>query len=202
MTLRKPATTNEPVHELIAERWSPRSFLDTPIDDSLLISLFEAARWAPSCNNTQPWRFIVATKSNSDDYERAFSCLNERNQGWAGSGYVLGFVCAHNAMMPNGNSSPTLQYDTGMAMGQLLLQATAHGLHVHQMAGILFDKVKEIYGVPEDTKILCGFVIGYQGEPGALPEVLAEREIGERVREDLANLVFGRKYGETLSIVS
>lgn len=200
MPVRKPAETSQPVHELIRDRWSPRSFADKPVEKDVLISLFEAARWAPSCNNSQPWRYIVATRDNAEEYERAQNCINERNQRWSRLAPVVGFVCAWK-LFPNGNPSRTAWYDTGMASGQLLLQATARGLVAHQMAGILYDKVVETYAVPEDAEVVCGFALGYQGEPDALIEELAQREVAPRERKPLADMVFSGTFGSTSDLI-
>ena len=200
MPLDKPAQTSVAVNKLIAERWSPRSFQDTPVGRDVLVSLFEAARWAPSCNNSQPWRFIIATNDDKAAHEAAVACLNDRNQRWAASAPVVGFMCAHK-LMANGNPSPTHTYDAGMAMAQLLVQATEHGLRVHQMAGILKDKIVETFEVPDDTDVVCGFVIGFQADPEALPEDLATREREERVRKPLSDIVFTGKYGTASPIV-
>ena len=200
MTVHKPAETSVAINNLIRDRWSPRSFLDKPVPKELLVSLFEAARWAASCNNSQPWRYIIATSDDSEEYERMQSCVNERNQRWTRLAPVIGFVCAYK-MMGNGKPSPTHFYDTGMASAQLLMQATEHGLVVHQMAGILRDNVRETYAVPEDTDIVCGFGLGYQGEADLLPEELPEREVQPRVRQALSDFVFTGKFGETSPIV-
>jgi len=200
MTVHKPAETSVAVHELIRNRWSPRSFLDRPVPNEILVSLFEAARWAPSCNNSQPWRFIVATSDNDEEYERMQSCVNERNQLWTRLAPVIGFVCAYK-MMGNGKPSPTHTYDTGMATAQLLVQATEHGLVAHQMAGVLHDKIRETYAVPEDTDVICGFGLGYQGEASLLPDELAEREVAPRVRQGLTDFVFTGKFGSTSPII-
>ena len=200
MAIDKPAQTSEPIHQLIKDRWSPRSFLDKPVDKKVLVSLFEAARWAPSCNNSQPWRFIVATSDNHDEWERAQNCINERNQRWSRTAPVVGFVCAYK-MMANGNPSPTHTYDAGMGMAMLLMQATDHGLRAHQMAGILKDKIIETYSVPDDTDVVAAFALGWQGEADALPDELAERETQERVRQPLAEMVFTGAFGSTSPIV-
>ena len=121
MTVQKPAETSVEIHELIRDRWSPRSFLDRPVPKEVLVSLFEAARWAPSCNNSQPWRFIIATSDDAAEYERMQSCVNERNQLWTRLAPVIGFVCGYK-MMANDRPSPTHTYDSGMATAQLLLQ--------------------------------------------------------------------------------
>lgn len=194
MILRKPAETSEPIHELIRERWSPRAFLDRPVPRELLTSLFEAARWAPSCNNSQPWRYIVAASDDREAYETAQSCVNERNQRWSRLAPVLSFVCAYK-FLADGKPSPSHMYDTGMASAQLILQAAEHGLVVHQMAGILRDKIRETYGVPDDTDIICGLALGYQGHASLLPAELPEREEQPRKRQALADFVFAGKFG-------
>jgi nitroreductase len=199
MTLRKPAETSVPVHEHIRDRWSPRAFLDRPVPRDLLVSLFEAARWAPSCNNSQPWRYIVATSDNRDAYETAQACVNERNQRWSRLAPVLCFVCA-SKNLADGRPSPTHMYDTGMASAQLIVQATAHGLVIHQMAGILRDKIRETYSVPDDTDIICGLALGYQGDASLLPDELSERELQPRRRQALTDFVFTGKFGEAASI--
>ena len=200
MPVKKPAKTSEPVHDLIRDRWSPRSFTAEPVGKKTLVSLFEAARWAPSANNVQPWRFIVATADDKAEYEKAQTCINERNQRWSRLAPVVGFVCAHK-LMPNGNPSGSHVYDTGMAMAQLIVQATAHGLFVHQMAGISRDKVRETYGVPDDTDVVCGFALGHQGEANALPEELPEREVEERKRNALSATVFTGAFGKASPLV-
>jgi len=162
MAQDKPAQTSVPIHKLIRDRWSPRSFQDKPVDSKILVSLFEAARWAPSCNNSQPWRLIVATSDSNSEWERAQNRINECNQRRSRAAPVVGFVCAHK-LMPNGNPSPTHIYDAGMGMAMLLMQATDHVLRAHQMAGILKDKIVETYPVPDDSDVVAGFALGYQG---------------------------------------
>lgn len=200
MTVHKPAETSVAIHDLIRDRWSPRSFLDRPVSKEVLVSLFEAARWAPSCNNSQPWRYIVATNEDAEEYERIQGCVNERNQRWSRLAPVIVIVCAYK-MMANDRPSPTHFYDTGMASALLTMQATAHGLVIHQMAGILRDKIKETYAVPDDTDVICGFGLGYQGEPSLLPDELAEREVAPRERQALTDFVFTGKFGSTSPIV-
>lgn len=200
MTVNKPAETSVAINSLIRDRWSPRSFQSKPVPKEILVSLFEAARWAPSCNNSQPWRYIIATSDDKDEYERMQSCVNERNQRWSRLAPVIGFVCGYT-IMKNDRPSPTHRYDTGLASAMLLMQATEHGLVVHQMAGILRDNVRETYAVPEDTDIICGFGLGYQGEADQLPEELPEREVQPRVRQALSDFVFTGKFGEASAIV-
>lgn len=202
MTLRKPAATDHPVLDVIRNRWSPRSFTAQSVDRQDLLSLFEAARWAASCNNLQPWRYIIATKDDAEAWETAQSCTMDRNQRWTRTAPVIGYVLAEPIELPSGHSNVWHQYDTGMASAQLILEAESRGLVVHQFAGIDYDAVRKTYDVPEHIDILCGIVIGYQGEPEALIEDLPGREVEERVRNPLGDFVFGGKYGETSDVVS
>ncbi len=196
----KPAETTQPIHELIRDRWSPRAYADKPVPKALLASLFEAARWAASCNNSQPWRFIVATKDNKAEYEKLLQCFNDRNQSWAVTAPVLVVTCA-DKNLPNGSPSNYGWYDTGAAVAQLTMQAMAHGLWVHQAQGILPDKVRETYKVPADFDICTGFSIGYQGEPEVLPDDYAKREVLPRDRKPVTDLVFTGAFGKTSGIV-
>lgn len=200
MTLRKPAVTGQPVHDLIRDRWSPRAFADRPVPWAVLASLFEAARWAASSNNSQPWRFIVATRDDPAEYEKLLHCVNERNRTWAVQAPVIMVTCA-DRNLPNGNPSRHGWYDTGAAMAQLSLQATAHGLVVHQMQGILPEKVREVYRVPEDFDVCTGIALGYQGEAEALPDDYARREVLPRERKPLSELVFTGAFGTTSPLV-
>ena len=200
MTLRKPAETSQPVHDLIRERWSPRAFADKPVPRDVLVSLFEAARWAASCNNSQPWRFIVAARDNPAEYEKLLHCLNDRNQSWAVQAPVIMVACA-DRNLPNGNPSRHGWYDTGAAVAQLSLQALSHGLYVHQMQGILPDKVRETYKVPDDFDVCTGIALGYAGEAETLPGDYAKREVLPRERKPLHEFVFTGAFGTSSALV-
>jgi nitroreductase len=200
MTLRKPAETTQPIHPLLADRWSPRAFNGKPVPKDVLVSLFEAARWAASCNNSQPWRFIVATRDDADAYATLLGCFNDRNQSWAHTAPVLMITCA-DKNLPDGRPSDYGYYDTGAAMAQLTMQAATHGVVVHQAQGIIFDKVRETYGVPDNFDICTGIAIGYQGEPEVLPEDYAKREVLPRERRALSDTVFTGGFGKTSGIV-
>lgn len=196
----KPAETTKPIHELIRNRWSPRAYADRPVPNEILISLFEAARWAASCNNSQPWRFIVATRDNKAEYEKLLRCFNDRNQIWAATAPVLVVTCA-DKNLPDGRPSNYGWYDTGAAVAQLTMEAMARGLWIHQAQGILPDKVREAYGVPADFDICTGFALGYQGEPDRLPEDYAKREVLPRERKPVTDLVFTGAFGKTSPVV-
>jgi len=199
MPIQKSALSEYPINSLINNRWSPRAFDNKNVEDSILFSLFEAARWAASCNNSQPWRFIIAKSENKEEHTKALLCFNERNQRWVKNAPVIGFVCAYK-LMPNNNPNRTHFYDTGMAMAQFSLQALEHNLYIHQAGGILVDKVISDYSVPEDVDVICGFGLGYQGEAEILPEELAERELDKRVRNTISEFTFSNSFGESSSI--
>jgi nitroreductase len=193
--LKKPAQTATPVHELIRDRWSPRSFADKPVSQNDLTALLEAARWAPSCNNGQPWRFLVATKADPAVYAAALEGFNARNQRWAKTAPVLIFTLARKTFEANGSPNGYAGYDTGAAVAMLTVEAEARGLRVHQAAGIEKDKIRAAYGVPEEFDVLTGLAIGYQGDPDALPEELPGREKEPRQRKQLAEIAFTARFG-------
>jgi nitroreductase len=189
------ATTDHPVHELIAARWSPYAFADRPVPKADLLSLFEAARWAPSSYNEQPWSYLVATRDEPDEFARLLSCLVEGNQAWAKSAPVLALGCTSLNFVRNGQPNAAALHDLGLSSGNLVLEATARGLAVHQMIGILPDRARQLYTVPEGVQPLTGLAIGYPGDPAALPENLRQRDAGCRPRKALSTFVFFGKWG-------
>lgn len=201
MNLHKEATPDHPVHELIAKRWSPYAFADRPVSDDDLRSLFEAARWAPSSYNEQPWTYIVATRADTAEFERLLSCLVEGNQPWAKAAPVLGIGCTSLSFVRNGKPNAAAIHDLGLASAMLTLEATARGLHVHQMIGILPDRVRELYHVPDGVQPLTGLAIGYLGESNVLPDVYRQRDLAPRQRKRLAEFVFGGQWGTASPIV-
>src|SRR5580700_5239075 len=149
--MQKPASTNFPVHDIIRDRWSPRAFASKPVEPAVLASLFEAARWAPSSNNEQPWAYLVATKDNPEDFAKMLSVLVDFNAGWAKSAPVLVLAVAR-LNFPNGNPNRNAFYDTGAATALLSVEATARGLGVHQMAGFDHAKAKQVFEIPADCE--------------------------------------------------
>ena len=191
------ATTDHRIHDLIAERWSPYAFADRPVPVDLLQSLFEAARWAASSFNEQPWSYLVATKDDPDGYAKLLSCLVEGNQEWAKAAPVLAIGCASLKFKRNGNPNAAALHDLGQASAYLALEATARGLAAHQMAGILPDRVREVFQVPEGVQPLTGLAIGYAGEPSLLPEKMRDRDSARRPRKPQAEFVFSGRWGTT-----
>lgn len=195
----KTAETDFPVHEIIQKRWSPRSFADEPIDEDLLLRLFEAARWAPSSYNEQPWRYIVATKDQPEEYEKLSQVLNDFNRKWATTAPVLVLTVVKEHFEKNGKTNRMAEHDLGAAMSYLTFEATDNDLHVHQMAGILPEKAYELYGIPEGYKPFTMAAIGYLGEPEQLPNNLARKEYGERNRKPLDKIVFTGEWNNPIS---
>jgi nitroreductase len=200
MDTHKQATPDHPIQELIARRWSPYAFSDRPVSDDDLRSLFEAARWAASSYNEQPWRYIVAAKAKAEEFERLLSCLVEGNQVWAKAAPVLALGCTHLYFALNNKPNAAAVHDLGLASASLTLEATARGLFVHQMIGILPDKAREVYRIPEGVQPLTGLAIGYPADPGMLPEQYRERDLAPRRRKPLAEFVFGGEWGAAASL--
>jgi nitroreductase len=199
--MQKLADTTYPIEPLLKQRWSPRAFADRPVEIDKLLSLWEAARWSASCANQQPWYLLVATKEEKTEYARLLSCLRENNQLWASQAPVLMVSAAKLSFDMNGQPNRYAFHDVGLAVANLIVQATALGLHVHQMAGFYPDKVRELYGVPEDFEPVAGIVLGYPGDPSTLPEDLQQRELAPRTRKPLESFVFQGAWGETSPLV-
>jgi len=197
----KLAATDHPVHELARARWSPYGFSAQPVPHEVLRALFEAARWAPSSFNEQPWRYIVATQDEPGEFERLLSCLVAANQAWAKAAPVLALGVATLTFTRNGKPNKVAHHDLGLAAGNLLVEATARNLLVHQMGGILPERARELYAIPDDAEALTALAIGYFGTPEHLPEDLAERDRAPRTRKPLREFVFGRRWGEASSIL-
>ena len=195
MNPQKQASPDHPVHELVARRWSPYAFADRPVSDADLRSLFEAARWSASSYNEQPWRYIVATKADRAAFDQLLSCLVEGNQAWAKAAPVLALGCISLNFVLNGKPNAAAEHDLGLASATLTFEATARGLVVHQMIGILPDRVREVYRVPEGFRPLTGLAIGYVADPDTLPEKLRPRDLAPRTRRPLAEFVFGGAWG-------
>lgn len=199
--MEKPAETQYPIHELLQRRWSPRAFSDQAVSPEVLRSLLEAARWAPSANNEQPWNFLVATKQDQADYERLLSCLRNTNQLWARLAPVLAMSIAKLVFTDSGKVNRHALYDVGLAVENLVVQATALGLMVHQMAGIYPDKVRELYGIPGDYGVVAAIAIGYPGNAEILPEKFLQRELANRDRKPIADFTFAGHWGNPSPIV-
>ena len=201
MSTPKQATPGHPIHDLLAKRWSPYAFADRAVSDADLRSLFEAARWAASSYNEQPWRYILATKANPAEFARLLSCLVEPNQTWAKAAPVLALGCTSLNFTLNNKPNAAAVHDLGLASASLTFEATARGLFVHQMIGILPDKARELYHIPAGVQPVTGLAIGYAAEPSTLPDKLKERDLAPRTRKRLAEFVFAGEWGTPSSLV-
>ena len=199
--LQKSAETSAPIHDLIRERWSPRAFGSRHVEKDKLRSLFEAARWAASSYNAQPWYFIVATKADPENYKKILDSFVEFNQGWAKNAPVVALSVAQMKFEHNGTPNNHAFHDVGQAAANLALQATALGLQVHQMAGILPEKAREIFGIPDGYEPVAGFAIGYPGDHADLPDTLREQERAPRTRKPLDAFVFTGGWGKVSPLV-
>ena len=198
----KKASTDYPIHEFLAERWSPYAFQNRPVSEVDLRSLFEAARWAASSYNEQPWSYIVATKDNPEHFQQLLSCLVEGNQVWAKDAPVLALGIVSLKFARNNEDNRAAIHDLGTATGNLVVEATARGICVHQMIGILPDKARSLFNIPEGSEAWTGMAIGYQGDPMTLPDALKERDLMPRQRKALEQFVFSGKWGNTSPLVS
>ncbi len=198
--MKKPANNDYPINELSRERWSPRAFSNRPVETRHASSLLEAARWAPSANNEQPWRFIIGIKGDAT-WDKIYSTLIGWNQQWAERAPVLLMVVGKEQNSTNGKNNQFVAFDCGQAMAHISLEATNLGLFTHQMGGFSAEKALELFEIPEGYKPLAVMAIGYYGDSDALPQELKERETASRERKELKELVFSGKFGEPSSIV-
>ncbi len=193
--MTKNVQTDHPVHDLISSRWSPYGFADRSVPTADLASLFEAARWAPSSYNEQPWRFIVATHEDAAGFDKVLGCLVEANQSWARAAPALALGAAEVLFARNDRPNRHAFHDLGLAIANLTLEATARGLCVHQMAGILPDRARETFSIPERFEVVTGIAIGYATDPESLPAPLRERDGTRRSRRPLKEILFGCDWG-------
>jgi nitroreductase len=197
--MSRPAPADFPIHDLIARRWSPRAFDRTrDIEPDKLRSILEAARWAPSSFNAQPWAFLVATREQKDEFAKMLSCLVEKNQSWARDAAALMISVAQTTNPHNGKPNRHAFHDVGQAIANLTHQALDLDLYVHQMAGIYPDKVRELYHVPPDWDPVAGVAIGYLGNPDQLPEDFREKDKVRSTRKPQREFVFRGDWGSAL----
>lgn len=187
------APTDHEIHELLRRRWSTRAYSDRPVDVETLRRLFEAARWAPSSGNGQPWSFIVARKEDAAEFEKIASVLNSGN-AWAKHAAVLAISVAaldREPGRPNGHAL----HDVGLASENIALQATAMGLSLHMMGGFSAEKARQVFGIPERWQPVAAIAIGHPGDPNVLPEDLRKKDLSPRVRKPIHEFVFSGEWG-------
>ena len=198
--MKKPAVTQVPIHDLIAARWSGRSYDPArSITREQVIALLEAARWAPSCYGDQPWRFVVWNKAeDAAGWQKAFDCLAPGNQGWVKDAPLLFLVAADTLFNHNGQPNRWAQYDTGAATENLCLQAEALGIMAHQMGGFDLDKARATFGVPQQFTLMAMVSVGYPADPASFSAEARERESAPRKRRALGELFFSGEWGKCI----
>ncbi len=197
MSLKAPnRNPTYPISPLFVNRWSPRAMSGEEMSDAELMPLFEAARWAPSSNNNQPWRFVIA-KRNTPEWKKLFELMGEFNQNWTKNAAALVVVISKNTFDHNGQPALTHSFDSGSAWVCLALEAAHRGLVAHGMQGFDYDKAKKELNVPTDHSVEAMVAIGKLGKKEALPREMREREVPSD-RKPLSDLIFkgefGRKY--------
>jgi nitroreductase len=185
----KHAPDGAGVEHLIRRRWSPRAFADKEVSADDLKKLFEAARWAASSFNEQPWRFLVGRRGD-ETYKKIFGALVEFNQSWAKSAPVLVLSVAKKTFSASGQPNRYGLHDTGAATTLLSLQATANGLHTHSMAGFDAEQARASFAIPSDYDIGAVTALGYFGDPESLPDQMQKTEVAPRQRKPLEEFVF------------
>ncbi len=181
---RMPMST---VNELIATRWSPRDFLNRAVEPEKLHALFEAARWAASCFNEQPWRFVVATQADPEAFAKVLGLLMEKNQQWAKTAWALGFSAAKKTFTQSGAPDRFGLHDTGAASATLSIEAVSLGLRTHFMGGFDAARARSEFHVPDDFEIGAAFAIGYIDETATVPPT--------RNRKPIEEIVFAGDWG-------
>lgn len=194
------ANTDHPVSEIIAKRWSARAFSTRPVEFSKLLSIFEAARWAPSSRNEQPWRYIVFTSDNPEMLKKAQSVLKEIND-YAKRAPILMCAITKKTYSENGNPNRLHFHDLGAANENMFLEAFNQGLIMHEMGGFDVQKAREIFKVPEDYEVGIMIAIGYQDTYHVLPERVRYKAFTPRVRKPLSEIVFIEEMGNGIENV-
>ena len=194
---QKLPTTSHPLHDLVKHRWSPVGFdRERDIERATLLSILEAARWAASSSNLQPWRFIVAPRQNPLEFGKVLSALKEDNQPWAQHAAVLMIAVTHKYRKPDVLNRHAA-HDLGLAISQMILQALDHGVYVHQMGGFFPEKAREVYGIPEDFEPFTAIALGYRtASLDHLGEGQREWEAAARERQELSEMVFNGHWAQ------
>ncbi|HPE34937.1 MAG TPA: nitroreductase family protein [Bacteroidales bacterium] len=197
--MKKPANTRVRIHPLLAERWSPRAFSHRPVSDEQLERLFEAARWAPSASNEQPWYFIVG-RSGDETCQKIYDALVEFNQLWAKTAPVLVVAVSRKNSLKSGTLNTWHSYDLGQAVAHLTVQAMHEGLFVHQMGGFNSMQISEAFKIGDDYLVITIFAVGYAGDYKVLHPNLQKLELAERMRKEQKEFVFTSYFGQPLKL--
>ncbi len=183
--------SDHPIHPQFLDRWSPRAFAETTLSEAQVLTVLEAARWAPSASNLQPWRFIYALKG-TPEFDAFVETLVPFNQAWAKDAGALIFIASVKSF-DGERPVPWHSFDAGAAWGFMALQAHHLGLAAHGMAGVDFDKAAEVLGVPDSLKVEAAIALGVPGAADSLAEPYREREVPS-TRQPLSDMVFKGRY--------
>jgi nitroreductase len=175
------------LHELIRKRWSPNQFSSRPVEPEKLRTMFEAAQWAASCFNEQPWRFVLASRAEPEQFQKVLGLLAERNQQWAHTAYALGFSTGKKTFSHSGKPNRFALHDAGAATANLAIEGTALGVRTHFMGGFDTQRARSEFHIPEDFEIGAAFAIGYIDEAATPPPA--------RTRKGLEEIVFSGDWG-------
>ncbi len=190
----KPAVTDIPLTESIRKRWSPKIFSEIPISKDHLQQILVAASWAPSCFNAQPWSFIIGTNENNETFEKLSDCLSPQNSVWAIKAPVLILAIAELNFNHNGKTNRHASHDLGLALGNLLNQATILDIQAHLMAGFSIEAAKENFGLPDTHDPLTMLAVGYKADLKTIPKELLEKELTPRSRKPLNEIAFNDSF--------
>jgi nitroreductase len=195
--MHKPAETRFELHPPIRDRWSPVCFSPRPIEPTLMANLFEAARWAPSSFNEQPWAFCIATQDQPTEFAALLGCLAEANQVWAKHAYLLLISVAKLAFDRNGKPNRHAHHDVGLATMNLIVQAMSHDLFCHPMAGFDVAKARAVLSIPDAHEPLTAVAVGYRAaDVSQCDPALQQRDQSPRSRKPLSQIVFTGKFGQ------
>lgn len=193
--MEKIAETQVPIDELLSRRWSTVAFSERPVEREKLLSVLEAARWAPSSRNEQPWAYLVGTKDDPQNFEALFGVLVSGNQVWAQKAPVLILTLAHTQSEKDGTPNRFGYYDLGQATTNLITQATSLGLSAHQMGGFDVEAARKRFHIPAGWDPVSMIALGYRADAESLPEQLRGREMSRRARKALNTFVFSQDWG-------
>lgn len=198
--MHKPANTQVPINETIANRWSGRAYnASLEVSHEQIIALLESARWAPSCFGGQPWRFIVWNKNtDAQAWHKAFDCLAASNQTWVKDAPVLMLVCADTLFSHNQQPNRWAQYDTGAAAENVCLQASSMGLMAHQLGGFNAESASAAFAIPAQFVPMAMLSIGHAADIASLEGDVLTRETAARSRRPLNELFFAGSWGKAI----
>lgn len=198
----RKAQTSVPIHDLLARRWSPRAYdANRAVSREHLVALLEAARWAPSCNGDEPWRYLIWERgTNPEGWQKAFDCLSDNNKKWVKNVPLLMLSCGGSAFAHNGKPNRWGQHDTGAASLSIALQAVWLGLIVHQMGGYDAAKARAAFSIPEEYTPMAMIAVGYKASADVLDEETKQKELRPRSRKPIAQQFFDGAWGKSVTL--